>query len=740
MKLSFIFKQKLQLHFIVLIIASLFISKEVFTQEMTFPGEKIPFLKNKFEEKAKERIRFNENKKKSVHERKSTGLNKTVTPLSKTPQIQLSEKEIMLSEQINQLKQNGTSPSAGEKILELQRELESINGSTITKNESSIIGNVIHPGPQTDNLSSNLIFNSEYIVAYASQVEQRGAGSGKIWLAVAHSGLDTGAGATPDTINMYYSTNGGDSFIEYVKVAFSPANKISFDDLDMEIIENTTGTKYIYLVFGYYTNGYFGRRLAGYVQITTPTLSVFGTTFSFPGQSTVSNIYFNARVTSDNARYAGIPYVTIAVMQDSTDGTDHFFMTKMCKILSPYALNPSITYFPKSIYSVAPGFIDYGVTIDLAYYHNGSDSLIFVLSAYPGYNDKIYFYKADANTTVNYPVQLGYISPSGYNVEYARIAANGGTNQTKLLLTYTENYQNSGDYDQWYLSSTDANFWIFGTLEYSSLHNSHYGDVIGKRNADGSFAVTFLNKLNNMHNVTSCTFSGDFNLDTYVHCVNTDYANSIASPKPSFRHVNGDSCLTFWSYFYTMYSTSGSSAINYYLTVVAEGYYDEVNNLSPINDYIQIVLAETNPPYNRVDTAGVYLDHLWLMNELAFKNAPDGSYYLVTKHRNALETWSANPVTLTKGYGNGHDFTSSDAQAYGNNMIFKTLRWCLYSGDVDQDDQIDGNDTQITDNDAASFVLGQYLNTDLNGDNFVDGADMVIVDNNAANFVSAVTP
>lgn len=740
MKISFIFKNKMQLIFIFIITASFFISKESLPQDMKLPGGKIPFLKHKFEDNAKKQIQFNANKLKPESVRKSVEMKKSNSPLSKTPQVQLSQKELMLTEQINQIKQSGTSREDGEKILGLQRELESSNGSTLTKNESSIIGNVIYPGPGTDNVSSNVIFNSEYIVAFASQVEQRGTGTGKIWLAAAHSGLDTGAGASPDTINLYYSTNGGDSFIEYVRVAFSSANKIGFDDLDMEIIENTSGTKYIYLVFGYYTDGYMGRRLAGYVQVTTPTLSVFGATFSFPGQGTISNKYFNARLTSDNARYAGVPYVTFAVMQDSTDGTDHFLMTKICKILSPYGLNPAITYFPKSIYGVAAGFIDYGVTIDLAYFHNGSDSLIFILSAYPGYNDKFYFYKADGNTTTTYPAFNGIVNPTGDNIEYARIASNGGTNQTKLFVTYTDNYQNSGDYDQWFLYTYDANNWSSATLEYNSLHNSHYGDVIGRRNADGSFAVTFLNKLNNMYNVTSCSFNGSFSLSNYVHCVNNNYANSIASPKPSFRYVNGDSCLTFWSYFYTMYSTSGCSAINHYLNVVVEGYYDEINNLSPINDYIQIVLANSNPPYNRIDTAGVYLDNIWLMNELTFQHAPDGDYYFVTKHRNAIETWSAAPVTLAQGYGGVYDFTISDAQAYGNNMVLKTWRWCLFSGDVDQDGQIDGNDTQITDNDAASFVLGQYLNTDLNGDNFVDGADMVIVDNNAANFVSSVTP
>lgn len=676
--------------------------------------------------------------KEKVSDKKPVVLKKDNGTLTHTPANYYSQSELEIISQMNQYKQPDNFSQDGDKILALQRKLENTNGSSITKQESVSIGKTIIPQSNSENISSGEIFSSDYMIAIASQVEQRAAGSGKIWVAAGHSSLDTGSGATPDTITLFYSINGGASFTKYVSVAFSPANKIGFDDLDMEIIENTSGTKYIYLVFGYYTNGYFGVRRIGYLVVSTPTLAVFGSTLSFPGQNTSSK-YFNARITSDNARYPGVPYVTVVAMQDSTDGTDNYLMTKMCRVLSPYTLTPAFTYLPKSIYAPAPGFYDYSVSTDIAFYHNGVDSLIFLLSAYPGYNDKMYLYKAFNNSTV-YPASSGVLNPTGDNLEYARIAANGGTNQTKLLVTYTDDYNNTGDYDQWYLSTFDAVNWSASTLEYTSLHKSRYGDVIGRRNADGSFSVTFLNSLNYINNVTSCRFNGNFDIDSYLHCTNTEYANSIANPKPAFRYVNGDSCINFWSYYYTLYNTTGCSAINFYLTVTSEGFYNEVSGEVPIYDTYTIVLAEQNPPYNHVDSALIYLDPQLLMNEIAFKTAPDGDYYFILKHFNTLETWSANPITISHDFINSYDFTSSDAQAFGNNMTLKGTRWCIYSGDVDHDGAIDLADLTIIDNDIYNFIFGQYLISDLNGDNFVDLADFTIADNNAFNFVSRITP
>ena len=86
-----------------------------------------------------------------------------------------------------------------------------------------------------------------------------------------------------------------------------------------------------------------------------------------------------------------------------------------------------------------------------------------------------------------------------------------------------------------------------------------------------------------------------------------------------------------------------------------------------------------------------------------------------------------------------YDFTSAASQAYGGNMIQKGNKYCIYSGDLNQDGNVNGLDIAIADNQAFNFLTG-YVSGDVNGDMIVDAADLSIVDNNAFNFISKVTP
>ena len=680
-------------------------------------------------------------KKKVVqNEKQPVKLMKGINNFSKTPENIHTPQELDIISEMNQIKQPESNIIGGERILELQKRLEATNSSTITKQETNPMGRLI-PGSiynsgGTDNLNvSDIINNYNSPVGIAVQVEQRGATAGKIWIALALVNGDTGMLARPDTLAIYYSVNNGASYNLHAVVPFSGHNKFISNDIDMEIIENTTGTKYLHVVFGYVTNGHYGQRLIGYTIISAPTPTYSGSTLIFPGYNLTSQ-YTQARITSDNARYPGNPYITIAVTQDSISGGLSYFLSKTCRVLSPFTISPSITYFPRSIYAPVAGFSNYDVVTDVANYHNGNDSLIFILSNYPGFNDRIYFYKAFSNSTV-YPTANGSVSPSGNNLEYARIAANGGTNQIKLMITYSDN--NNGDFDQWILTTEDASNWSSTALDNTSYNNSKFGDVIGRRNADGSFEVAFKNAFGYMENVGTYSFT-DFAVTSLLHSVNTNYGNSYASPKPAFRYIPGDSCMTVWSDFYTTHSTGGCVTSNLYVKVGLEGFLNEVTSEHSQYVHINVLLANPLPPYNILDTGLTYLEYQRLENVVAFPRALTGNFYLVVKNFNSLETWSAAPVYVSPSNPEFYDFTDSDSKAYGNNMVFKGSVWCIYSGDVDQDGSIDGTDTQIIDNDAYNFVTGMSYVSDLNGDYFVDGTDMLICDNNVTNFVSTVRP
>ena len=87
-----------------------------------------------------------------------------------------------------------------------------------------------------------------------------------------------------------------------------------------------------------------------------------------------------------------------------------------------------------------------------------------------------------------------------------------------------------------------------------------------------------------------------------------------------------------------------------------------------------------------------------------------------------------------------YNFTSAADQAFGNNLILKGSKYCLYSGDIDQDGFITLVDVIPVYNDASGFVSGSYLLTDLTGDGTADLSDVSLSYNNSVNFISKVTP
>jgi len=173
------------------------------------------------------------------------------------------------------------------------------------------------------------------------------------------------------------------------------------------------------------------------------------------------------------------------------------------------------------------------------------------------------------------------------------------------------------------------------------------------------------------------------------------------------------------------------------LSFLTEGFYNENNGISVV-DTVKVLLRNTFSPYNVIDSlSGIYSSAGNI--SLSFQNAVNGTnYYLVIRHRNSIETWNSSGITFSSNSA-VYDFTSSQSTAYGNNLKLKGSKYCIFSGDVNQDGTIDASDLSQVENDAANSV-GGYVTNDLNGDNFVDASDVSIVDNNSANSVMAITP
>lgn len=169
------------------------------------------------------------------------------------------------------------------------------------------------------------------------------------------------------------------------------------------------------------------------------------------------------------------------------------------------------------------------------------------------------------------------------------------------------------------------------------------------------------------------------------------------------------------------------------LTAIIEGFYNET---TMVPDTLEVYLRQPST-WEKKDSVRISLDTLGNGNG-EFNSIPLGNYYLSINHRNSIETWSKLPQQFILG-SLTYDLTSSSDKAFGDNMKLKGTKWCIFSGDVNQDGVVDLTDVAIVDTDNLNFVSG-YVVSDVNGDQVSDLSDVALVDTNNLNFVSKVTP
>jgi len=189
-----------------------------------------------------------------------------------------------------------------------------------------------------------------------------------------------------------------------------------------------------------------------------------------------------------------------------------------------------------------------------------------------------------------------------------------------------------------------------------------------------------------------------------------------------------------------------SSIVN--LKLFIEGYYEgplmrpvknNQDGVSPTDEVedITVELHDTASPYGvlHTTTATLKTDGTAVCS---FATAPSGSFYIAVTSSNALETWSATPQTVG-GTPLTYDFTNAITKSYEDNMIDVGGVFAFFSGDINQDDVIDGSDAIDLDLDVFNSEFGVRV-TDLNGDGSVDGSDVTFFENNQFNSVFAHYP
>ncbi len=265
----------------------------------------------------------------------------------------------------------------------------------------------------------------------------------------------------------------------------------------------------------------------------------------------------------------------------------------------------------------------------------------------------------------------------------------GATNISRGFTTYTIN--GSGSIKRYYNISPANNSNLNATLTY------HYDD--SELNGLNESLLSLFRSTNAGTNWT--TIGGAKNLE----------ANQIT--------YSGIDAFSYW--------TAGinplASSIN--ITAIVEGLYNTSSNTLNKRDTVTVYLRNSFAPYAILDSSKILLDTITFSGTAFFNSTPSGTHYFSVKYRNAFETWSKSGGEIyAAGTSMAYNFTTAQSQAFGNSMILKNGKYCLISGDLNEDGFVNGNDFTIF---SQQYGQTGYLRADLNGDNNVNGNDFTAI-------------
>jgi hypothetical protein len=189
-------------------------------------------------------------------------------------------------------------------------------------------------------------------------------------------------------------------------------------------------------------------------------------------------------------------------------------------------------------------------------------------------------------------------------------------------------------------------------------------------------------------------------------------------------------------------SCNGVPASTINIKVIPQGFYNTASQQLNMRDTVRAYLHSNVSPYNVLDSAISVIDSVTFTGAFTF-NQPSGTYYIVVKHRNSIETWSkSGGESFVAASVMNYNFTDASSKAYLNNLIqvdASPVTFGIYGGDVNQDDIVDLTDIGNTSNDATFFASG-YVSTDVTGNNVTELSDVVLVYNNALIFAQIQKP
>jgi hypothetical protein len=170
--------------------------------------------------------------------------------------------------------------------------------------------------------------------------------------------------------------------------------------------------------------------------------------------------------------------------------------------------------------------------------------------------------------------------------------------------------------------------------------------------------------------------------------------------------------------------------------LIQDGLYLLSQNILSARDTCRVYLRQSVSPYSIVDSSKAIIDSNTFTGSFIFQNAPSGNYYLDVRHRNGLQTWSrTGGEVFVQGTTMSYDFTDEGSKAFGNNLKLKGTRYCIYSGDCNQDGFINEADkVQL----VGKLGFEGYITEDINGNGFINASDRAVLVGNLGR--SKITP
>jgi hypothetical protein len=368
--------------------------------------------------------------------------------------------------------------------------------------------------------------------------------------------------------------------------------------------------------------------------------------------------------------------------------------------------------------------------------------------------------------------KINYNSPSLTPTPFASGLPNNGAVgltydfDTNRLL-YSTGTSTNGNFNLYEIDSAGGTNFMFN-FSFPGGNSSQGIEYVGNNicYVSGTFTTNLIFRLDLISHVTTLVHSPTFVADIKDLMYVPGF--SLAWSGPS-GNLGTSTCInvtpaTTSNYTLTITNTDFgcASAVTHTVTVAPcnsvvnlklfiQGYYNggglmrSVKNnqdgVSPADQVENIVveLRNASAPYALVATTTAMLK----TNGTAictFPTSPNGSFFIAIKTSNAIRTWSATAQSINPTTPLTFDFSTGVVKAYGNNM--KHLGggvYGFYSGDLNQDGNIDTIDYPLWEGDSNNFLSGVYV-TDINGDGNVDTIDYPIWEDNSNNFISIILP